>query len=36
MGGMRALEWAVTYPDRVGSLLLLAVGAYATADQIGL
>lgn len=36
MGGMRALEWAVTYPDRVGSLLVLAVGAAATADQIGL
>ncbi|HTJ68939.1 MAG TPA: homoserine O-acetyltransferase [Actinospica sp.] len=36
MGGMRGLEWAVTHPERVGSLLLLAVGAYATADQIGL
>jgi homoserine O-acetyltransferase len=36
MGGMRALEWAVTHPDRVGTLLVLAVGAYATADQIGL
>ena len=36
MGGMRALEWAVAYPERVSSLLLLAVGAYATADQIGL
>jgi homoserine O-acetyltransferase len=36
MGGMRALEWAVTSPDRVAALLLLAVGAYATADQIGL
>ena len=36
MGGMRALEWAVIHPDRVSSLLLLAVGAYATADQIGL
>ena len=36
MGGMRALEWAVTHPERVGTLLLLAVGAYATADQIGL
>jgi homoserine O-acetyltransferase len=36
MGGMRALEWAVTYPDRVSTLLLLAVGAYATAEQIGL
>jgi homoserine O-acetyltransferase/O-succinyltransferase len=34
MGGMRAAEWAVTHPARVGSLLLLAVGAEATADQI--
>jgi homoserine O-acetyltransferase len=36
MGGMRALEWLVTEPDRVGSALVLAVGAAATADQIGL
>jgi homoserine O-acetyltransferase len=36
MGGMRALEWAVTSPERVNALLLLAVGAYATAEQIGL
>ena len=36
MGAMRALEWAVGRPQRVGALLLLAVGAYATADQIGL
>ena len=36
MGGMRALEWAAEYPDRVNTLLLLAVGAYATAEQIGL
>jgi homoserine O-acetyltransferase/O-succinyltransferase len=36
MGGMRALEWAAMYPDRVNALLLLAVGAYATAEQIGL
>src|SRR5271168_2481634 len=35
MGGARALEWIVSYPDRVGSALLLAVGARATADQIG-
>ena len=35
MGGARALEWIVSYPDRVGSGLLLAVGARATADQIG-
>ncbi|GFG72993.1 homoserine O-acetyltransferase MetX [Mycobacterium botniense] len=35
MGGARALEWIVSHPDRVRSALLLAVGARATADQIG-
>ncbi|MGO4201470.1 homoserine O-acetyltransferase [Rhodococcus sp. TAF43] len=35
MGGMRALEWVVGRPDRVDSALILAVGARATADQIG-
>lgn len=35
MGGMRVLEWMVGYPERVGSALVLAVGARATADQIG-
>ncbi|WP_268884926.1 homoserine O-acetyltransferase MetX [Lolliginicoccus suaedae] len=35
MGGARALEWAITCPDRVASALVLAVGARATADQIG-
>ncbi|TQC45454.1 homoserine O-acetyltransferase [Rhodococcus sp. WS4] len=35
MGGMRALEWAVTYPDQIATALVLAVGARATADQIG-
>ncbi len=35
MGGMRTLEWTVGHPDRVGSALVLAVGARATADQIG-
>lgn len=35
MGGARALEWMVGYPDRVRAGLLLAVGARATADQIG-
>ena len=34
MGGMRALEWAVSAPERVGAALVLAVGAVATADQI--
>ncbi len=35
MGGMRALEWAVGTPDRIASALILAVGACASADQIG-
>jgi homoserine O-acetyltransferase/O-succinyltransferase len=35
MGGMRALEWAVATPERVGALFFLASGAVATADQIG-
>ena len=35
MGGARALEWMIGYPDRVGAGLVLAVGARATADQIG-
>ncbi|OZM73741.1 homoserine O-acetyltransferase [Amycolatopsis antarctica] len=34
MGGMRALEWAVSQPDRVASLLVLAAPAAASADQI--
>lgn len=34
MGGMRSLEWAVMYPDRVARALVLASTAYATADQI--
>jgi len=35
MGGMRALEWALMAPDRVGASLVLAAGAAATADEIG-
>jgi homoserine O-acetyltransferase len=34
MGGMRALEWAVTFPDRVVRCLALATCASFTADQI--
>jgi len=34
MGGMRALEWAVTYPDRVRRCIVLACSAYASAEQI--
>ncbi len=35
MGGMRALEWAATEPDRVARLFLLACPAAASAEQIG-
>jgi len=35
MGGMRALEWLVSHPARVGSALLLATSAQASADQVG-
>jgi homoserine O-acetyltransferase len=34
MGGMRALEWATIFPDRVDGLLLLASPAASSADQI--
>ncbi|MCK9895855.1 homoserine O-acetyltransferase [Frankia sp. AgB32] len=36
MGGMRALEWAVSRPERVRHAVVLACGATATAEQIGL
>jgi homoserine O-acetyltransferase len=35
MGGMRALEWAATEPERVERLFLLATPAASSADQIG-
>ncbi len=34
VGGMRALEWAVSYPQRAEALLLLATTAVASAEQI--
>jgi len=34
MGGMRALEWAVTYPGRIRRCIVLASSAYASAEQI--
>jgi homoserine O-acetyltransferase len=36
MGGMRALEWAVTHPDRVGRLVLVATTGAASAEQLAL
>ena len=36
MGGMRALEWGVGHPERVARMIVLACGAAATAEQIGL
>jgi homoserine O-acetyltransferase len=35
MGGMQAIEWAVMYPERVRSAVVIASGASATAQQIG-
>lgn len=35
MGGMRALEWAISEPDRVARVAILASTAQATGDQIG-
>ncbi len=34
MGGARALEWAVMYPERVRRCAVIAVGAASTAEQI--
>lgn len=34
MGGARALEWAVLYPQRVRNLVVMAACAQATAEQI--
>jgi homoserine O-acetyltransferase len=36
MGGMRALEWAVSLPERVERMVLVACGAAASAEQIAL
>ena len=36
MGGQRALEWAITYPERVPHAVIIACGAAATAEEIGL
>ena len=34
MGGMRAIEWAASYPEQVARCVVLASTACATADQI--
>ncbi len=36
MGGQRAIEWAVTYAERVPRSVIIACGAAATAEQIAL
>ena len=36
MGGMQALEWAVSLPDRVERVAILAAPALSSADQIAL
>ena len=35
LGGMRSLEWAITYPDKVGAICTIGSSAVATGDQIG-
>ena len=34
LGGARALEWAVTYPERVRRCAVISIGASSTAEQI--
>jgi homoserine O-acetyltransferase/O-succinyltransferase len=34
MGGMQALEWAITYPDRIASLIVIASCLQSSAQQI--
>ncbi|MFN8034645.1 MAG: homoserine O-acetyltransferase [Acidimicrobiia bacterium] len=36
MGGMRALEWAVSFPERVDRAVVISCGATATAEEIAL
>ncbi|MGD0441718.1 MAG: homoserine O-acetyltransferase [Acidimicrobiales bacterium] len=36
MGGMRALQWAVDFPDHVERAVVVATGAAASAEQIAL
>ncbi|MFW0155815.1 homoserine O-acetyltransferase MetX [Rothia sp. P6271] len=34
LGGARALEWAITYPENVRHCAVIASGAYTTAEQL--
>lgn len=36
LGGMRSLEWAIQYPQRVGAICSIGSSAVATGDQIGI
>ncbi len=36
MGGMRAVEWVVGFPDRAARAVIVSVGARATAEEIAL
>ena len=35
LGGMRSLEWAIQFPERVGAICTIGSSAVATGDQIG-
>ncbi|MEI6844602.1 MAG: homoserine O-acetyltransferase [Actinomycetes bacterium] len=35
LGGMRALEWAIMWPERIGAICTIGSSAVATGDQIG-
>lgn len=35
LGGMRSLEWAISYPDAVAAICTIGSSAIATGDQIG-
>jgi len=34
LGGMRSLEWAIQYPERIGAICTIGSSAVATGDQI--
>lgn len=35
LGGMRSLEWAITYPNEIATICTIGSSAIATGDQIG-